>query len=65
MYVVYIVYGKGGWFSELENEMSGSPIIPRNVMKETREAYFAHFSHPQYPSNPRAPIEGATRSLLN
>jgi len=41
-YVVYIVYGEGGWFSELENETSGNAIIPRNLMRETREAYFRH-----------------------
>ncbi len=39
-YIVYIVWGSHGWFSEIENEKSGNLIIPVNFLKETREAYF-------------------------
>jgi hypothetical protein len=39
-YIVYIVWGKSGWFSEVENEKTGKLIIPANFLKEAREAYF-------------------------
>jgi hypothetical protein len=39
-YIVYIVYGEGGWVAEVEREKSGNPFIPPNARKETREAYF-------------------------
>ncbi len=39
-YIVYIVYGNGGWVSDLPEENSGGLIIPPNVLKETREEYF-------------------------
>lgn len=39
-YIVYIVLGKGGWFSEVENEKLGKILIPNNFLKESREAYF-------------------------
>jgi hypothetical protein len=39
-YVVYIVYGVGGWFSELENEQSGRFLSPPNFHREFREKYF-------------------------
>ena len=39
-YIVYIVWGQGGWFSEVENEKSGSVIIPGNFLKDSREKYF-------------------------
>jgi hypothetical protein len=39
-YIVYIVWGKSGWFSEVENEKAGKLIIPANFLKEGREAYF-------------------------
>jgi hypothetical protein len=38
-YVVYIVWGKGGWVSELKNEQSGGVFVPRNPTTD-REAYF-------------------------
>jgi len=39
-YIVYIVWGQGGWFAEVENEKSGSVIVPPNFLKESRLAYF-------------------------
>jgi len=39
-YIVYIVWGQGGWFSEVENEKSGDLIVPKNFLRETREMYF-------------------------
>src|SRR5271169_4391850 len=39
-YIVYIVWGEGGWFSEVENEKSGHLIIPKDFLRDTREAYF-------------------------
>ena len=39
-YVVYIVLGSGGWFSEMETEKSGDILIPKNFLKESREEYF-------------------------
>jgi hypothetical protein len=39
-YVVSIVWGEGGWFSEVENEKSGKILIPTSFRKEILEAYF-------------------------
>jgi hypothetical protein len=39
-YIVYIVWGEGGWFSEIENETSGKILIPPNFLKATRLEYF-------------------------
>ena len=39
-YIVYIVYGKGGWVSEVEDEKSGKLLIPPNFLKSTRAEYF-------------------------
>jgi hypothetical protein len=39
-FVVYIVWGEGGWFSEVEAQKSGNPLIPTNFLRDTREAYF-------------------------
>jgi hypothetical protein len=39
-YLVYIEWGKGGWFSEIEDQKSGLLPIPRNLLKETRMEYF-------------------------
>lgn len=39
-YIVYIVWGEGGWFSEVENGKSGRIIIPPNFLKDSREKYF-------------------------
>jgi len=40
-YIVYIVLGQGGWFSEVEGEKLGRIATPKNFLRETREAYFA------------------------
>ncbi len=39
-YFVYIVWGEGGWFSEVEGEKSGRLLIPGNFLKESRIEYF-------------------------
>jgi len=39
-YIVYIVWGDSGWFSEVENEKSGKIIIPPNFLKTSRIEYF-------------------------
>jgi hypothetical protein len=39
-YIVYIVWGESGWFSEVENEQSGHLLIPPNFMKASRAEYF-------------------------
>jgi len=39
-YVVYIKWGEGGWFSEVASLPSAKLVIPKNFMRETREAYF-------------------------
>jgi hypothetical protein len=39
-YIVYIVWGDSGWFSEVENEKSGKIIIPSNFLKTSRIEYF-------------------------
>jgi hypothetical protein len=39
-YIVQIVWGEGGWFSEIKNETKGRMFIPPNFLKATRERYF-------------------------
>lgn len=39
-YVVYIVWGEGGWFSEIESETSGKILIPPNFLQPSRSEYF-------------------------
>ena len=39
-YIVYIVWGKGGWYSEEKGEKSGNILIPYNLSKNTRQEYF-------------------------
>src|SRR5208282_3227381 len=39
-YIVYIVLGEGGWFSEINKNHPGKLLVPHNFSKETREAYF-------------------------
>lgn len=39
-YIVYIVWGQGGWFSETNIEKPGKLIIPRKVSRESIEEYF-------------------------
>jgi hypothetical protein len=39
-YVVYIVWGEGGWVSEIENEQPGRAIAPPSFLKESRYEYF-------------------------
>jgi hypothetical protein len=54
-YIVYIVYGNGGWVSEVEDEKEGRLIIPRNPRKETREEYFKNLEA-RIPNELRIPI---------
>jgi hypothetical protein len=39
-YVVYIVWGKSGWFAEIKGEEAGKILIPRNFLKSSRDLYF-------------------------
>jgi hypothetical protein len=39
-YIVYIVWGEGGWFAEAEDEKSGDVIVPRNFLRQSRLDYF-------------------------
>lgn len=55
-YIVYIVWGEGGWFSELENEKSGDLIIPKKLLRDGREAYFKELEA-TIPMNKRIPIQ--------
>ena len=54
-FIVYIVWGEGGWFSEIEHEKSGSVIMPSNFLKDTREAYFRQLEA-SIPQSQRIPI---------
>jgi hypothetical protein len=39
-YIVYIVWGTGGWFAEIDNPKAGTAIIPANFHREFRDRYF-------------------------
>ena len=54
-FIVYIVWEKGGWFAEIENEKSGKIIIPSNFLKETRDEYFKTLET-TVPTQSRIPI---------
>ena len=54
-YIVYIVLGSGGWFTEVSDEASGKVLIPRNFLRETRERFFKALEA-QVPLNVRTPI---------
>jgi hypothetical protein len=54
-YVVYIVWGENGWFSEVENEQSGRLLIPNNFLKATRIEYFKELEA-AVPAQSRTPI---------
>lgn len=54
-YIIYIVWGEGGWVAELENEKSGRVFLPINFSKETRMGYFKELEA-KIPANSRIPI---------
>jgi hypothetical protein len=57
-YIVYIVWGQGGWFSEVGNNSWKSPgkaIAPKNFLRDNREAYFK-ILEAMIPENKRIPI---------
>jgi hypothetical protein len=54
-YFVYIEWGKGGWFSEVEAEKSGSVLTPPNFLKESRMVYFDR-GLSAVPTSARVPI---------
>lgn len=54
-YIVYIVWGQEGWFSEVENKMSGKLLIPINFLRESRERYFKALEA-MVPEKSRLPI---------
>jgi hypothetical protein len=53
-YVVYIVWGHGGWFSELEKEKRGGFLYPSN--KDSLEQFFKALEAAA-PENKRLPIQ--------
>jgi hypothetical protein len=57
-YIVYIVWGKNGWVSEVENEQSGHLVMPMNFLKATRTAYF-EWLEASVPVQARKPIADA------
>ena len=54
-YYVYVEWGKGGWFAEVEGEKSGSPLIPQNSLKPSRMEYFDR-GLSAVPASARVPI---------
>lgn len=54
-YVIYIVYGQSGWYSEIKSETSGSLIVPKNFLRDNREAYFRKLEA-MIPQKNRIPI---------
>jgi len=54
-YIVDIVYGVGGWYSELTDEKDGSVIIPRILRRDTVKAYADEFLK-KTPESARIPI---------
>jgi hypothetical protein len=55
-YVLYIEWGRDGWYSEVTDETSGKLFIPANFRKDTREAYFRQVE--AIPPTTRIPISG-------
>lgn len=54
-YVVYIVYGQSGWYSEIQSETSGDLIVPKNFLRDNRETYFKELEA-TIPQKNRIPI---------
>ena len=55
-YIVYIVWGTGGWFAEIEDPKAGAVIIPTNLHREFRDKYFDALDA-TVPSEKRIPIQ--------
>lgn len=53
-YVVYIVWGESGWYSEVGNEQSGDLIVPIDFSKASRINYFKSLE--AIPAESRTPI---------
>jgi len=54
-YIVNIVWGDSGWYSEIRNEKSGKILIPSNFLKESRIKYFKALEA-AVPAQSRIPI---------
>lgn len=54
-YIVYIVWGKSGWFADVKGEKSGNILIPKNFSKAARDLYFKTLER-MIPTNSRIPI---------
>jgi len=39
-YIVYIIWGDSGWFTEIESQKDGKVIIPPNFLNTSRDKYF-------------------------
>lgn len=57
-YIIYIVWGKSGWFAEVEEEKSGNILIPPNFLKASRDLYFKTLEG-MISVNSRIPIDKA------
>ncbi len=55
-YIVYIVWGKSGWFAEVRGEKSGSILVPSKFLKESRKLYFKALED-MVSKNSRIPID--------
>jgi len=54
-YIVSIIWGTSGWFSEVENEKSGNVLVPSHFDKESRTKYFEAIEV-NVPAEKRIPI---------
>jgi hypothetical protein len=54
-YIVYIVWGVGGWFAEVKSEYAGQLIVPIKPSPETFPSFFASLEN-LVPVNARIPI---------
>ncbi len=54
-YIVYIAWGEGGWYSEIDKEKSGHLLVPSNMTRDGRQAYFGQLEALS-PSNSRVQI---------
>jgi|GEM_PF-3780255 len=54
-YIVYIVWGDSGWYSEIQNDKSGKLVIPPNFLKPSRIKYFKALEA-AVPAQSRIPI---------
>lgn len=59
-YLIYIVWGEGGWYSELEGEKSGHIVAPLKFEREALNSYFGLIES-AVPAEKRVPISDSLR----